>query len=96
MDGRVHMPTHTQWANCTGQQGGNGLHLPLIAGRCLDGLPAWSAPLVDTPVGANMPQPLRMHLCGHMALLKRSLALESWHRGNLSRTASKEHGIDWA
>ena len=61
-------------------QAGNGLHLPLIAGRCLDGLPAWSAPLVDTPVGANMPQPLRMHLCGHTLLSKRSLAPRSWHR----------------
>ena len=81
LDGRVHMSMHPQWANCTGQQAGNGLHLPLIAGSCLDGLPAWSTPLVDAPVGANMPQPLRMHLCGHMVLSKHILALESWHRG---------------
>ena len=96
MDGRVHMPKHTQWTNCIGMKAGNGLHLPLIAGRCLDGLPAWSAPLIDTPVGANMPQPLRMHLRGHIMLSKRSSAAESWHRGNLWRTASKQHGTQWA
>ena len=73
------MPTHTQWIDCIGQKAVNGVHLTLIAGCCLDGLPAWSTPFVDTPVSTNMPQPLRMHLCRSMMLLKCSSVLKLWH-----------------
>ena len=40
----------------------SGVYLSLIACCCFDGLPAGSTPLVHSPVGADMPQTLGVHL----------------------------------
>ena len=39
-----------------------GVYLSFIACCCFDGLPAWSTPLIHSPVGADMPQTLGVHL----------------------------------